>query len=82
MVPTVAIVYFLHHFLSLVRTETSQIQVGVEIGIEFLVLGVLEKCVLGDQVLELLCLCPVVGNCSVFQVGDDGVSPLWCSIEV
>jgi len=34
MIPTIAIVDFLYHFS---RTVTSQIRVGVEIGVEFLV---------------------------------------------
>ena len=37
VVPTVSIVDFLHHLPSLLRTETSQIWVRMEVGVGFLV---------------------------------------------
>ena len=77
VVSTITIVDFLHHFLSFIRTETSQMRVRVETRIGFLIQGVPEELVPGGQVLELLCLYLIVGNCFVFQVGDDGVPPPW-----
>ena len=77
MVPIVTIVNFLHHFLSFVWSGTSQIRVGVEPGVGFLVQDVPEKHVPSGQVLELPCFRSVIGERFVFQVGNDGVPPLW-----
>ena len=73
----VSIVDFLHHLPSLLQTKASQRRVGVEIRVGILVQYVPKKYVPGGQVLELPCVCFVIGKCPVFQVGNDGVPLSW-----
>ena len=53
VVSTVCIVNFLHHLSSLLWTNTSQIWVGVEVGVGFLVQYVSEKYVSGSHLLRV-----------------------------
>ena len=58
VVPAVSILDFLHHFLSLLRIEASQIQVEVEAGVGFLYSCLREVCTGWPSVrvsLTLLC---------------------------
>ena len=75
VVPTVFIVDFLHYLPSLLRTETSQVWIGVEAGVGLLVQYVSEKYVPGSEVLEFPCLYSIVRNCPLLQVRNDGSPP-------
>ena len=49
----------------------------MKLGVELLVQNIPQENVLGGQVLELLCFGSVVGQYSILQVSDVGISPPW-----
>jgi len=65
MVPTVTVMYFLHHSSSFVWPKTSQIWVRVEDRVGFLVQGIPEECVPGGHILELSCFCLIIEECFI-----------------
>jgi len=72
---------FLHHSVSFIWPETSR-STGRGGGWNRIsCIGYLWGVCTWRQVLELSCLCPVIGEWHVLQVGDDGVPPPQWGVE-